>query len=114
MNWQLWTAGGDRIKTFSRTHSNSPANFPGYLDPDQAIRYCSCMTSDIRKMLSAVPFTPFQIYTADGREYAIPTPDHAHVHPNGSRVTIFSNEGFEATLPALLISGIKTMAPTGE
>ncbi len=65
------------------------------------------MTSDIRKLLTAQPFLPFAIHTADGREYAVPTPDYAHVVPNGRRVSIFSEDGFECTLSA---NGLKVQA----
>lgn len=64
------------------------------------------MIGDIKKYLSATPFVPFSIRVADGREYRVPTPDHAHVQPAGTRVSIYSDEGFEAVLPPLLISGV--------
>ena len=64
------------------------------------------MIADIRKYLSIQPFVPFTIRVADGREYRVSTPDHAHVQPTGTRVSIYSDEGFEAVLPPLLISGV--------
>ncbi|MDW8343007.1 MAG: hypothetical protein RMM51_00775 [Verrucomicrobiae bacterium] len=65
------------------------------------------MTNDIRQRLEAQPFVPFVVYTADGREYKVPTPDHAHVSPGGSRVSIWTDDETEYILPALLISGLK-------
>jgi len=65
------------------------------------------MTSDIRQRLLAQPFLPFLVHTADGREYTVPTPDHAHVYPSGGRVSIFTDDDHEYILPALLISGLK-------
>jgi hypothetical protein len=65
------------------------------------------VTSDIRNRLAATPFLPFVVHTADGREYHVPTPDHAHVYPSGGRVSIFSDDDNEFILPALLISRIK-------
>ena len=64
------------------------------------------MIGDIKRHLSAIPFVPFTIRVADGREYWVPTPDHAHVQPAGTRVSIYSDEGFEAVLPPSLISGV--------
>jgi hypothetical protein len=64
------------------------------------------MTSDIRQHLQAQPFVPFTVHVADGREYHIPTPDHAHVHPNGERVSIFTDNDREFILPALQLSGL--------
>ena len=68
------------------------------------------MTADIRQRLNAVPFLPFKVHTADGREYEVPTPDHAHVYPSGARVSIYTDDGNEFILPALLISGVKVGA----
>ena len=65
------------------------------------------MTTDIRQRLTANPFLPFIVYSADGREYGVPTRDHAHVHPNGVRVSIFTDDDHEYILPAPHISGVK-------
>lgn len=64
------------------------------------------MTSDIRQHLAAQPFIPFTVHVADGREYRIPTPDHAHVSPKGGRVSIYTDDEREFILPALLISEV--------
>jgi len=53
------------------------------------------MTDDIRQRLLAHPFLPFQVHTAEGREYNVPTPDHAHVYPSGGRVSIFTDDDNE-------------------
>ena len=63
------------------------------------------MTADIRQHLQAQPFMPFTVYVADGREYRVPTPDHAHVYPSGGRVSIYTDDK-EFVLPALLLSGL--------
>ena len=72
--------------------------------------YNSHMTDDIREYLAARPFVPFIVYTADGREYKVPTAEHAFVSPRGTRVTIFSDDDTSHLLPGLLISGVKVMA----
>ncbi len=64
------------------------------------------MTKDIRQRLLAQPFLRFVVHTADGREYNVPTPDHAHVYPSGGRVSIFTDDDREFILPGLLISGL--------
>ena len=68
------------------------------------------MTNEIRQRLLAVPFLPFVVHAADGREYHVPTPDHAHVYPSGGRVSIFTDDDHEYILTALLISGLKVQA----
>jgi hypothetical protein len=50
------------------------------------------------------------VYTADGREYNVPTHDHAHVSPSGGRVSIWADDETEYILPALLISGLKVQS----
>lgn len=64
------------------------------------------MIGDIRKHLERVPFVPFSIRTADGREYPVPSVDHIWLPPKQARVFVADDEGLSAILPALLISGI--------
>jgi len=70
------------------------------------------MVIDVRERLESRPFTPFTIHVADGREFQVPTPDHAHVWPNRARVSIYTDEGLECILPALLISGVDVQVDT--
>lgn len=72
--------------------------------------YRICMTNEIRQRLVSVPFLPFVVHTADGKEYPVPSPDHAHVSPSGNRVSIWTDNDLEFILPALLISGLKVEA----
>lgn len=65
------------------------------------------MTKDIRDRLAAQPFFPFLAHMADGREYNVPTHDHAHVSHGGGRVSIWTDDETEYFLPAMLISGLK-------
>ncbi len=65
------------------------------------------MTKDIRERLAAEQFLPFVVYTADGREYDVPTRHHAHVSPAGGRVSVWTDDETEYILPSLLISGLK-------
>jgi hypothetical protein len=69
------------------------------------------MIADIRQLLRAQPFVPFTIHVADGREYLVPTPDHAHVYPSGGRVSVFTDDDRTFILPALLLSGIALDSP---
>ena len=71
-----------------------------------SVTLLALMTADIRELLKAQPFLPFSIHVADGREYRVPTPDHAHVYPSGGRVSIFTDDDREFILPALLLSGL--------
>ncbi len=64
------------------------------------------MTADIRDLLKAEPFIPFTIHVADGREYRVPTPEHAHVLPSGGRVLVVTDNARQTILPGLLLSGL--------
>jgi len=68
------------------------------------------MMNDIRALLAARPFVPFVVHAADGREYKVPTAEHAFVSPRGTRVTIFSDDDTSHLLPGLLISGVKVLS----
>ncbi len=71
------------------------------------------MIKDIRDRIVARPFQPFVIHTADGREYDVPSPEHAHVSPAGGRVSVWADDDTEYILPGLLISGLK-VRPNGQ
>jgi hypothetical protein len=71
------------------------------------------MIVDVRERLEKMPFEPFLIRTSDGREYSIPTRDHAHIHPRGHRVIVLTDEGATVALGALHINGIVEQ-PNGE
>jgi hypothetical protein len=64
------------------------------------------MTSDIRKLVHAVPFAPFTIHLADGGQLRIPTVDHIAVPPAGGRVFVFGDDERYDVLSGLLISRI--------
>jgi len=70
------------------------------------------MVIDVRERLESRPFTPFTIHVADGREFQVPTPDHAHVWPSRARVSIYTDEGLECILPSRLISGVDVQVDT--
>jgi len=64
------------------------------------------MISDIRKHLDTIPFVPFALRTANGREYPVPTYDHIYLPPGGGRVVVSDDDGIIVVLSSLLISGL--------
>ena len=64
------------------------------------------MIDEIRQLLDTQPFLPFTINVADGREFSVPMPDHAHINPGGKRVTIFMDKSFQDILPGIMITGV--------
>jgi hypothetical protein len=64
------------------------------------------MTSDIQKLIDAVPFIPFTIYLADGGQVRVPTVDHIALSPTGKRVIVFHDDDSSEVLSPLLISRV--------
>ena len=64
------------------------------------------MIADVRERLLAAPFVPFLIRTSDGREYSVPTADHAFITPRGNRVIVVADSGATAVLGPLRINSV--------
>jgi hypothetical protein len=64
------------------------------------------MFEELRQRIKAVPFVPFSIFVADGREFPVPHPDHLLVTSRGL-VVIENDEGLLDILPSLFLSGIR-------
>jgi hypothetical protein len=65
------------------------------------------MIPRIRELLHSSPFVPFTIRTSDGREYLVPTADHAAINPKGSRVIVFADDDSQAEVAALHVATVK-------
>jgi hypothetical protein len=61
---------------------------------------------EIRKQLARMPFVPFSVRTSDGREYSVPTVDHAYITPRGNRVIVTDDKGTVAILGPLHINSV--------
>ena len=55
----------------------------------------------VRRLLEANPFEAFTVRTSDGREYLIPTADHATLNPRGTYLIVFSDDDSHMTISAL-------------
>jgi hypothetical protein len=60
----------------------------------------------IRELLHSTPFEPFVVRTSDGREYTVPTSDHAAIHPRGSYVVIFSDNDSHTDVAGLHVASV--------
>jgi hypothetical protein len=66
------------------------------------------MLEKVREFLRSTPFAPFKIRTSDGKEYRVPTPDHAFVPPTKfARVIIFDDEDHEVHLSGLHLVAVE-------
>ena len=72
------------------------------------------MIVDVRERLLAAPFVPFVIRTSDGREYSVPTADHAFITPRGNRIIVVADNGATAVLGPIHINGIVDQQSDGE
>ncbi len=61
----------------------------------------------IYALLNQTPFQPFAVLTGDDYEYLVPTPGHAAVNPQRTRVVIFTDQDEEFSLSALRIVNIR-------
>jgi hypothetical protein len=64
------------------------------------------MIPRIKELLHSSPFSPFTVRTSDGREYAVPTPDHAAVSPKGTYVVVFSDTDTHANVAGLHVAAV--------
>jgi hypothetical protein len=62
------------------------------------------MTPDIRQYLIAAPFS---VITSSGHRHNVASPDHAGIHPRGSRVVIWFDDDSSVTVSALHIAAIE-------
>ena len=67
------------------------------------------MLGDIRTLLAEVPFLPFIIHMADGREVRVPSRDHISI--GTARVTVTRDDGSKNILPGLLMAGLTVDRP---
>ena len=64
------------------------------------------MIPRIRELLHSTPFVPFIVRTSDGREYVVPTPDHAAVHPKGGYFFVFNDDESSTRIAALHVASL--------
>lgn len=64
------------------------------------------MIPRIKELLHSTPFLPFTVRTSDGREYTVPTPDHAAVNPKGTYVVLFTDHGTHANVARLHVAAV--------
>lgn len=66
------------------------------------------MLYDALKLLGERPFVPFVVVTSAGKEYRVESPDHAHLTPKHTRLTIYFDDESLVSIPALHIASIET------
>jgi hypothetical protein len=78
------------------------------MDTGRISHYFSAMKARIRELLHLVPFRPFIIRMADGREFRIDHPDFVLAAASDvPQITIEERDGRQHYLSALLITSIE-------
>ena len=62
------------------------------------------MITEVRRLLEAQPFEPFSVVTTSGKQYAVPSPDHAGISPRAGRMVIWFDDDSSVTLAGLHIA----------
>lgn len=69
------------------------------------------MTAEIRKLLEARPFEQFAIVTSAGIRYRVPSPEHADLNPQRSRVVVWFDDETWVVVSGLHIAAVELEKP---
>jgi hypothetical protein len=61
----------------------------------------------LRNVLQAMPFRPFTIHTADGREFPVPHRDFLSHSPSGRTVIVYGKDENFSILDLLLVTELR-------
>lgn len=79
--------------------------------PGKARKGAESMTADqLREMLRASPFRPFDIHLADGRSLAIDHPELVAIAPPGLTIGVAKSEGTIEIVDLLLVTSLEPHA----
>jgi hypothetical protein len=68
------------------------------------------IVEQLRGVLGAKPFRPFEIYLADGRSLKVPHPEFLAPSPAGRTVIVFFSDGGFEVVDLLLVTSLKVRA----
>ena len=69
---------------------------------------------ELRKFITATPFTPFHVRAADGRRIAVPNRDFILISPPGRHVYVFQPDGSHDVLDIQLIPSVEFGPPPAD
>ena len=64
------------------------------------------LADDIKQHMERIPFLPFGLRMADGREHPVVTVDHIYFPPNSRLLFVTDDDGITAALPTSYITGL--------
>lgn len=64
-------------------------------------------TQQLREMLQAQPFQPFDIYTADGRSFSVRHPELVFITPGGRTIGVAVDDDAIAIIDLLLVTSLQ-------
>ena len=62
---------------------------------------------EFRSVFDALPFRPFKVYLADGREVAIRHQDYALLSPTGRTLIVYQDDDSFQVLDLMLATGVE-------
>jgi hypothetical protein len=62
---------------------------------------------EFRSVFEALPFRPFKVYLADGREVAIRHQDYALLSPTGRTLIVYQDDDSFQVLDLMLATGVE-------
>jgi hypothetical protein len=62
---------------------------------------------EFRSVFEAVPFRPFSVFLADGREVAIRHEDYASLSPTGRTLIVYQDDDSFQVLDLMLATGVE-------
>src|SRR5258707_26913 len=85
------------------------ANHSGW-DAQQVIAP-AMTTTELREAVHAVPFRPFVLRLADGREYPVPHPDYIAFNRNGRTIVVVGLDDSHTAFDLLLVDSLEFGPP---
>jgi hypothetical protein len=69
------------------------------------------MIAEVKRLLEAQPFEAFSVVTTSGKQYQVPSPDHAGISPRAGRMVIWFDDDSSVTLAGLHIAAVEKASP---
>ena len=72
------------------------------------------MIAEVKHFLEAQPFEAFSVVTTSGKQYQVPSADHAGISPRAGRIVIWFDDDSSVILAGLHIAAVeKSLPPQG-
>ncbi|HUR58785.1 MAG TPA: hypothetical protein VM029_13820 [Opitutaceae bacterium] len=66
---------------------------------------------EIEKAVQRRPFRPFELVTADGQRFPVPTPEHFFISPTKREVGVFWDDGGHSFIEVFFVTHVHYIPP---